>query len=356
MKRILFISLTVLLLLILGVGAYAYYQYQQFLQQPLTLSEHNTTFTVASGSNIRQIARRLNEQAYLPQTQYLSADLLMVAYARLSGQASQIKAGEYELNPGMTVPQVLERFVSGKTLQYAVRLIEGRNYKQMVQTVQSQALLEHVLSDNDYNDYQQIMTRLGSDEFDHPEGWFMPDTYYFPRGTTDEEVLKRAYKAMRDYLLQAWEKRDPNPHIRTPYEALILASIIEKESGVAEERPIIARVFLNRLEKGMKLQTDPTVIYGMGKAYQGNIRKRDLKTDTPYNTYTRFGLPPTPIAMPGREAIEAALHPAESDYLYFVATGEGDGRHYFSKTYQEHRKAVIQYQLNGNSRRYKGDH
>lgn len=353
MKRFLVISTLVLLLAGLASAAYAYYFYQQYLQQPLRINaDESVVFAIKPGSNIRQVAQQLAREQRLPNTDPVPADLLLEAQARLNDQATRIKAGEYELLPGMTTRDALDKFVSGQSIQYEVQLIEGRDYKEMIATIKNHPHLKHELTQADYDNIMQV---LGEDEDSAPEGWFMPDTYHFPRNTSDKEVLKRAHQAMKDYLQHAWEKRTPNPHIKTPYEALILASIVEKESGVAEERPIIARVFLNRLEKGMRLQTDPTVIYGMGDAYDGNIRKRDLRKDTPYNTYTRFGLPPTPIAMPGREAIEAVFHPAESDYLYFVATGEGDGRHFFSRTYKEHRKAVIQYQLNGDSRRYQGD-
>jgi UPF0755 protein len=200
-------------------------------------------------------------------------------------------------------------------------------------------VLQQTLGDAGESD---IMTRIGH-AGEHPEGRFLPDTYHFPSGMTDVAFLKRAYDAMAEELADAWEKRDAGLPLRTPYEALILASIVEKETGKAGERPLIAGVFVQRLRKGMRLQTDPTVIYGMGEAFDGNIRRRDLLADTPYNTYTRNGLPPTPIAMPGRDAIAAAMHPQEDGYLYFVS--RGDGSHYFSRTLEVHEQAVKKFQL-----------
>lgn len=191
---------------------------------------------------------------------------------------------------------------------------------------------------------QQILKSIGAEET-HPEGLFFPDTYYFSNGMSDLEILKRAYHAMRTKLNEAWTQREPGLPYKSPYEALIMASIIEKETGRAEERKIIAGVFVNRLRIGMRLQTDPTVIYGMGERFDGNIRRKDLQEDTAYNTYTRSGLPPTPIAMPGMASIEAALHPAKTQALYFV--GKGDGSHVFSNTLAEHNRAVAKYQLKG---------
>jgi len=217
--------------------------------------------------------------------------------------------------------------------------VEGWNFKQMRVAIAGQQALEQTLVE--LSD-QEIMQRLGyADE--HPEGRFLPDTYHFPKGTTDLAFLKRAYQAMQGLLDAEWEQRDPGLPLNSPYEALILASIVEKETGLASERPEIAGVFVRRLKKGMKLQTDPTIIYGMGESYKGNIRRRDLKQDTPYNTYLHKGLTPTPISMPGADALHAVLHPKEGKSLYFVAKGEGS--HQFSKTLVEHNRAVRKYQL-----------
>ncbi len=353
MKSFLKITSLLLVTILLVAGATLYYQYQRFIKTPVNISQAAPAFfEVKQGSNIRQIARQLREAGILDSSPLLPSDLLLRAEARLTDKAHRIKAGEYELTAGMTPGDVLDKLVSGKTVQYQIGIIEGRSFKELVQTVRDNPHLQQTLSDADYRD---LMAKLDAPSGMQAEGWFFPDTYNFPRGTTDMDVLKRSYTQMNDYLLKAWEQRVPHPNIKTPYEALILASIIEKETGVPDERPLIARIFLNRLEKGMMLQTDPTVIYGMGDAYAGNIRKKDLRTDTPYNSYTRTGLPPTPIAIPSKAAIDAVFHPAESKNLYFVATGQGDGRHYFSDTYDEHRKAVIQYQLNGRSSAYQGD-
>lgn len=333
--------------LVAGLAAVAfmlYYQYRLFEESSVQIPSGETTvFEVKPGSNIRQVARQLDEAGILPRNPFIDADLLLVAQARLTETATRIKAGEYELEAGMKPLDILERFVGGKTLQYQLGIVEGRTFKELVQSVRSNPSLVQTLTDTDY---QNLLPKLGGSSGMAAEGWFFPDTYNFPRGTSDLDVLKRSYQTMQDYLLKAWDGREPHPLIKTPYEALILASIVEKETGMPDERPMIARVFLTRLEKGMMLQTDPTVIYGLGDAYDGNIRKKDLQTDTPWNTYTRTGLPPTPIATPSKAAIDAVLHPAATPYLYFVATGTGDGRHYFSESYDEHRKAVNQYLQN----------
>ncbi|MEZ5535808.1 MAG: endolytic transglycosylase MltG [Thiolinea sp.] len=356
MKR--FVIFLGILVLLAGTAAgYTYQQYQQFLSKPLQLADDNTTFKIESGSNIRKVARQLAAENILPASDipYVKPEWLFIAHARITQQAGKIKAGEYALEEGMLPDDLLQRFVSGKTVQYQISFIEGRRFTDIFENVKSHPDLKHTLSEDDYADHELLMEKLGAPKGTYPEGWFFPDTYHFPKGTTDIDVLKRSYDTMVKYLNEAWETRKAHPHIKTPYEALILASVVEKETGVADERPLIAQVFLSRLEKGMMLQTDPTVIYGMGEEYDGNIRKKDLRKDTPYNTYTRTGLPPTPIATPGKAAIDAVFNPEETDALYFVATGLGDGRHYFSKTYKEHREAVIKYQLNGKRSRYQGD-
>ena len=268
--------------------------------------------------------------------------------SEVTDQAGRLKVGEYDLPPGTTPIDLLHLFVSGKTVQYGLTLLEGWSFKQVRAAIAAQPQIVQTLAGVDD---AGVMVRLGAPGM-HPEGWFYPDTYHFPRGTTDVEFLRRAHTLMQETLEREWSQRSEGLPLKTPYEALILASIVEKETGVPEERPLIAAVFIGRLNKGMRLQTDPTVIYGMGDRYDGNIRKSDLLRDTPYNTYTRAGLPPTPIAMPSAAAIHAVLHPADSDALYFVATGEG--RHHFSATYEEHRAAVIKYQLGGNASRYQG--
>ncbi|MFI0399182.1 MAG: endolytic transglycosylase MltG [Thiolinea sp.] len=341
------------LILILGVmAATAYQQYQSFLQQSINLTAHQpATFEVKAGSNIRQVTQQLIAADLLPKSNLIPAEYLFLAHARLTEQASKLKAGEYALEVGMKPTDLLARLASGKTLQYQLGIIEGHTFKEIAKAVQANPNIKQTLTAADYNN---LMPKLGGAIGESTEGWFYPDTYNFPRGSSDVEVLKRSYQAMYDYLMEAWEQREPHPLIKTPYQALVLASLVEKETGTPEERPMIARVFLTRLEKKMLLQTDPAVIYGMGDAYDGNIRKKDLETDTPWNTYTRAGLPPTPIATPSKAAIDAVMHPVQTNYLYFVATGTGDGRHFFSETYEQHRKAVTQY-LENDKKRQQGN-
>jgi UPF0755 protein len=263
---------------------------------------------------------------------------------------NKLKTGEYELAPGLTLPQILAQFVEGKTRQYAITFPEGWNFKEVLLEVENNPNLEHTLQQVDY---EALMTQLGAGKthsaialppasMKSPEGLFFPDTYFFEKHTTDVALLKRAYDKMQLVLNQEWSNKADALPFKTPYEALILASIVEKETGVVAERPLIAGVFVRRLQAGMLLQTDPTVIYGMGENYQGNIAYQDLKTATPYNTYVIRGLPPTPIAMPGRDAIYAALHPDNSNTLYFVA--RGDGTHEFSATLKDHNLAVDNFQ------------
>jgi len=226
-------------------------------------------------------------------------------------------------------------------VQHKLTIVEGSRFTDVVAQLQKAieaGLMKRVIEPDRYAEVFTEMTGEAS-----PEGWIFPDTYHFPKGQTDKGFLRQAWQRMKETLARAWAQRQPDLPLKTPYEALILASIIEKETGAAEERPQIGGVFINRLKKGMKLQTDPTVIYGMGPDYKGNIRRSDLRKDTPYNTYVHAGLPPTPICMPGRESLRAALHPAEGKALYFVA--RGDGSHYFSATLKEHNRAVRKYQL-----------
>lgn len=343
------LKLVLVLVILAGIAAgLLYQQYQAFTQASLPLTnDQPTTFEVKPGATIRQVTQQLIAAELLPKTSLIPAEYLFLAQARLTEQANKLKAGEYPLEPPMTSGDLLARLTSGKTLQYQLAIIEGHTFKELVKAIQTHPHIKQTLSPEDY---KNLMPKLGGATGESAEGWFYPDTYNFPRGSSDIEVLKRSYQAMYDYLLKAWEQREPHPLIKTPYQALILASLVEKETGMPDERPMIARVFLTRLEKNMLLQTDPAVIYGMGDAYDGNIRKKDLETDTPWNTYTRTGLPPTPIATPSKAAIDAVMHPAKTNYLYFVATGTGDGRHFFSETYEAHRKAVNQYLENDKKR------
>lgn len=314
--------------------------YRSFLNTPLTVPEQGVRLTIAPGKSLKAVARDLARRGILDRPRMLEW------HGRLHGYADQIKAGEYDITPGMTPGQFLDLLVQGKVVQYAFTLVEGWNIHQLLQALAADPVLEHTLADQPPG---SIMTAINADK-KHPEGWFLPDTYFFVRGTTDRAVLERAHAAMQAYLQDAWEMRADNLPYEDSYDALIMASIVEKETAVPNERSKIAGVFMRRLQKAMRLQTDPTVIYGIGKAYDGNIRLRDLRTDTPYNTYTRVGLPPTPIAMPGRAAIDAALHPAPGKSLYFVA--RGDGSHAFADTLDEHNRNVIKYQLKGRTRSF----
>jgi UPF0755 protein len=242
------------------------------------------------------------------------------------------------LQAGLTPEQLLRRLAEGKVVQHSITLVEGESFKLMMQRIAAHPVLEQTL---DSIEPDAVMKAVGHPGI-HPEGRFLPETYHFPRGSSDVDLLRRAYRDMEAFMQASWAERDSDIPLQTPYDALILASIVEKETAVAEERARISGVFTRRLEKGMRLQTDPTVIYGLGDSFDGDIRYRDLRTDTPYNTYTRSGLPPTPIAMPGKDAILAALHPAEGKALYFVA--RGDGSHQFSSTLKEHNRAVDRYQ------------
>jgi UPF0755 protein len=304
-----------------------------FASTPITLEEEVMEFDIRAGSSLRKISEQLVDQGALNES------LSFMILVRLMGKAGEVKAGNYLIENGTTPYDLFITITSGKTTQASITFIEGWTFQQMRDVMMKNESIKHITIA--YTD-EQILENIGAAET-HPEGLFFPDTYYFSKGMTDLEILKRAYHAMQTRLHEAWEKREAGLPYKTPYEALIMASIIEKETGRADERKTIAGVFTNRMRIGMRLQTDPTVIYGMGENFDGNIRRRDLQTDTPYNTYTRGGLPPTPIAMPGLASIEAALNPAKTKALYFV--GKGDGSHAFSSTLAEHNRAVVKYQL-----------
>jgi UPF0755 protein len=294
--------------------------------------------TVQPGSSMRAVSRQLYQQGVLPDG--FSLRLL----ARLTGTSGKIKAGEYRFEPGMSQREILTAMVDGDQVRYSVLLVEGTTFADFLQTLARHEKLEHTLEDMSP---EQIMDRLSYGN-QHPEGRFFPDTYTFSAGTKDLDVLRQAYKKMEYELQREWGHRDTDLPYKNSYEALIMASIIEKETGRPEDRERIAAVFVNRLRRNMKLQTDPTVIYGLGSRFDGNLRKRDLQQDTPYNTYTRRGLPPTPISSPGLESLRAALHPAQTNDLYFVARGDGSSE--FSETYREHNNAVRKYQLGGSKK------
>jgi UPF0755 protein len=290
-------------------------------------------FTVKSGASLKAIARQLYDEGLLPDP-----DTFWIL-GRLQGRAGSIQAGTYRLEKPVTPTELLDKLARGDVVFVEIAFIEGTTFRQWQEQLRGHPRVRSTLA---ARTAKAAAAELGIDS-PSAEGWFFPDTYRFAPGTTDVEILKRAHGAMKKRLGEAWAGRDPAVALSSPYEALILASIVEKETGAPVERPLVASVFLNRLKGGMRLQTDPTVIYGMGQAFGGNIRKKDLAADTPWNTYTRDGLPPTPIAMPGAASIQAVVKPQPSDYLYFVS--KGDGTHQFSRTLDEHNRAVAKYQL-----------
>jgi UPF0755 protein len=289
-------------------------------------------FSIQPGSSVKSSADQI-ATAGVPVN-----PVLLSLLARITGKAPRLKAGNYELKPGTTPLALIDQLARGEFAQEALAIIEGWTFRQMREAIAAHPALKHDttgLSD------RELLAKV-TPEYKAPEGLFFPDTYLFAKGASELQIYKQAYALMQKRLNEAWARRDPSLPYKSPYEALIMASIVEKETGQKAERNMIAAVFVNRLKRGMLLQTDPTVIYGMGEKYQGNIRKRDLETDTPYNTYTRTGLPPTPIALPGSESLEAALNPAKSDVLYFVSRGNGTS--HFSNNLGDHNRAVNKYQ------------
>jgi UPF0755 protein len=304
-----------------------------FLIRPLPMASETIGLQIPAGASVRSIADQLVAAGVLTEPYSF---LLTV---KLTGSGSQLQAGDYALNTPLQALSLLDILKHGTFDQFKLQLIEGKTFADFRQKLAQMPGIRHdtvMLSDSE-------LMALISGQAMHPEGWFFPDTYFLDAQSSDIDLYKRAYQKMVQHLSAAWESRQPGLPYQSLYEALIMASIVEKETGVEEERPQIAGVFINRLRKGMRLQTDPTVIYGMGTRYQGNITKKDLLTDTPYNTYTRSGLPPTPIALPGLASIQAALHPAKTNALYFVANGQG--RHVFTSTLEAHNQAVRAYQL-----------
>jgi UPF0755 protein len=324
-KRWLFLSSMVAMIF---ASYLAYYAITSLKLQP-----DSQEINIQAKSGLKSIANQLVKQGVL------SEPWRFIILAKVLHKESNLQAGDYTLNRNVTPYQLLLSLNHGKATQGSVTFIEGRTFVQMrIKLEKNDAVKQtvSVLSES------EVLKKLGS-EYTVAEGLFFPDTYYFDRNTADTVMLQRSYDAMKSKLNDAWSKRAADLPYKNSYQALIMASIVEKETGKASERPMIAGVFINRMRLGMRLQTDPTVIYGMGAQYKGNIRKKDLLTDTPYNTYTRNGLPPTPIAMPGLASIEAALHPASTKALYFV--GKGDGSHAFSNNLEEHNRAVVKYQL-----------
>lgn len=326
------------LLAVLAIAAWlGWRQYErQWLDEPIATLNQAVTFEVAPGASLGAVARNLENLGLMERTG------AWVRLAKRTGGATRIQAGEYRIVPGTSPAALLAQLVAGDVVLHSVTLLEGWNFRQGLAAIQAHPQVRVEL--RGLRD-AELMARLGVPD-GRTEGEFFPDTYRFPRGTSDRELLRQAHARMQRELQEAWNRRASELPLNSPYEALILASIVEKETGAAEERPLIAGVFVNRLRMGMRLQTDPTVIYGLGEKFDGNLRRRDLLNDTPYNTYTRAGLPPTPIALPGRAALAAAVQPAATDALYFVATGRGDGRHYFATSLVAHNANVSRHLAN----------
>ena len=324
---------SVIALLLVAGGAAAFARW--WLAQPLSLPASPLAFDVRPGQTLKSLARDLVAANVLP------SEWPLVALARVRGVDRTIKAGNYEVEQGVTLPQLLDRLTQGEVTQTSLTIVEGSTFGE---------LRDQLASDDDVAKSMpplrdaELMAKLGVPGV-APEGWFFPDTYHFAASSSDIALLTRAHRLMRARLDAAWAKRAPDLPLRTPYEALILASIVEKETGRLADRPLVASVLVNRLKAGMRLQADPTVIYGMGDRFDGNLRKRDLEADTPYNTYTRDGLPPTPISLPSQASLDAATNPPSTPYLYFVARGDGTSE--FSASLADHNRAVAKFQKGG---------
>ena len=327
-------AIIVLLALALIASTLIVLDYLKFTEAPLTIAPPDATIDIARGETYRTIVDHLRSAGVTQASPWYWR-----ALGRELGIEGKLHAGEYALTRGLTPRQLLQKMAAGEVLQHHFTIVDGWTFRQLRVALASDAGLAQTLTTLPD---EEIAHRLGIED-GHPEGWFLPETYSWIKGDSDFDVLKSAHAAMRKTLEKLWNARSSDVALESPYQALILASIVEKETGKPEERPLIAGVFARRLKLHMRLQTDPTVIYGMGDNYDGNIRKIDLEADTPYNTYTRDGLPPTPIALPGMPALEAVLHPAPGDALYFVA--RGDGSHEFTATLDEHNRAVQKFQL-----------
>ena len=334
LKRIVLVLFVFSALAAGAAGWWAWSGYQRFAHSPLPGVEAGDNLVVERGDTLRRVVARLREHGI-----DAGRDLEWRLLARQLGTEGRIQAGEYALEPGISPAALLRAMREGKVVRHHFTIVEGWNIRELRAALARATPLVQTLHEVDD---AALMAMLGREGV-HPEGRFLPETYAYDRGDTDVDLLRRAADDLDRALAAAWEARADDLPLETPEEALVLASIVEKETGIAGERPLIAGVFVRRLRIGMRLQTDPTVIYGMGSAYDGNIRRSDLTTDTPYNTYTRDGLPPTPIAMAGVDALRAATQPEEGDALYFVAVGDGSGRHVFSPTLEAHNAAVRQY-------------
>ncbi len=328
----------VLSLIVLGGLAW---QWNNFISHPIANSTAKQIIEIKPGSSANKVARLLHKQALL------NSPKLFAWYLRYLGKHTQLKAGEIEIDPQWSVDTLVEKLIEGQAVLYPVALIAGQMVQENLKMIQALPKIKKELDINDIAGLQSLLGIKGSLDSKYPyanlEGWLLPETYHYQSGDSDKQIVLRAYQSMKTKLDQAWSTRDKNLPFKTSYEALILASIVEKETGFAAERPKIAGVFIRRMKIGMRLQTDPTVIYGIGQGYDGNIRKRDLLKTTAYNTYKINGLPPTPIALPSKEAIDAVMHPEKTKALYFVA--KGGGEHHFSNTLIEHNQAVNKYLL-----------
>lgn len=312
-----------------GFGAWL----RDYLVSPLNISQEGYTLVVERGSSLRGVA------AQLADDRVLRTPGVFAGYGRVSGLAGRIQAGEFMLQAGDTPAQLLDMLVEGRVKLHSITIVEGWTVAELLAALTAHPAIAQTL---ELDSPEELSEALGLD-FPHPEGLFFPDTYRFPRETTDVELLLQAHELLTARLKAAWAQREPHGVLDEPYDGLILASIIERETALQSERPQVAGVFVRRLERGMRLQTDPTVIYGLGESFDGNLTRRHLQTDSPYNTYMRSGLPPTPIALPGESALQAMAHPESGDALFFVATGRDDGSHVFSATLDEHNAAVSRY-------------
>tara|TARA_B100000029_G_scaffold220330_1_gene218063 strand:- start:354 stop:1370 length:1017 start_codon:yes stop_codon:yes gene_type:complete len=301
------------------------------LSSPMNLAQTGEWLEINQGASLSSVARELDDR------NIIEFPSLFSIYARMRQEATRIQAGEYLIRPETTARELLEQLVSGQVYLHQITFVEGWTFSDVVTALQNNSAIDS----NDFKS-EMVMTDLGRPDL-HPEGQFFPDTYSFPRNTKALEVLKQANTALNDRLQSSWANKTSESGLKNPYEALILASIIEKESKLASERKIISGVFHRRLELNMRLQADPTVIYGLGNEFEGDLNRENLTNDTPYNTYTRHGLPPTPISLVGQGSLSAAVDPEIGSALYFVATGNIDGSHYFSSTLEEHNKAVKRY-------------
>jgi UPF0755 protein len=333
MFRFRFIARVIALVALAVVAAAGYAKW--WLAQPLALPSAPFEFEVKQGASLRAVAHELAGAGVLTR------EWPLIVLARFEGVERVIKAGNYEISEEITLPALLAKLTQGDVTQTALTIVEGSTFAELKALIAANP--DIAVSAVDLSD-AELMQKIGA-AGTRPEGWFFPETYYFAAGSTDTAVLARAYRLMRNRLDAAWERRDPDTPLRDPYEALILASIIEKETARGEDRPLVGSVFVNRLKSGMRLQTDPTVIYGLGAAFDGNLRRRDLDQDTPFNTYTRDGLPPAPIALPGQASLDAATHPPRTPYLYFVSRGDGTSE--FSTNLADHNRAVAKFQKGG---------